>query len=60
MDVGSQNVVLAKIALDHLKRAKEHAESDGLRPLDWSFTYGIIRQEAGLDFETDLVKKRDC
>jgi len=29
------------------------------RLLDSSPIYGIIRQDAGLDIETDLVKKRD-
>lgn len=50
---------VAEVALDHLKRAKKHADEDGGRPLDSSSMYGIIRQDAGLDFETDLVKKRD-
>lgn len=50
---------VAEVALDHLQRAKRHADSDGGRPLDSSSMYGIIRQDAGLDFETDLVKKRD-
>lgn len=51
---------VAEVALDHLKRAKKHADEDGGRPLDSSSMYGIIRQDAGLDFETDLVKKRDA
>ena len=51
---------VAEVALDHLRRAKKHADADGGRPLDSSSMYGIIRQDAGLDFETDLVKTRDA
>lgn len=51
---------VAEVALDHLKRAKQHADSDGERMLDSSSMYGIIRQDAGLDFETELVKRRDA
>ena len=48
------------MALDHLKRAKKHADEHGGRPLDSSSMYGIIEQDAGVDFETDLLKKRDA
>lgn len=34
------------------------AGKDGGRPLDSSSMYGIIRKDAGLDFETGLVKKK--
>ena len=50
---------LAEVAFDHYKRAKKHADADGGRSLDSSSMYGIIRQDAGLDFETELVKQRD-
>jgi hypothetical protein len=50
---------LAEVALDHYMRAKKHSDADGGRLLDSSSMYGIIRQDAGLDFETELVKKRD-
>jgi hypothetical protein len=51
---------VAEVALGHLKRAKKYADEDGGRPLDSSSMYGIIRQDAGLDFEIDLIKKRDA
>jgi hypothetical protein len=51
---------VAEVALNHLKRAQEHAKADGDRPLDSTSMYGVIRQDAGLDFETDLVKERDA
>ena len=51
---------IADIALNHLKEAKKYSESQGGRPLDSSSMYGIIRQDAGLDFETDMVKDRDA
>ncbi|GAW24999.1 hypothetical protein ANO14919_145970 [Xylariales sp. No.14919] len=46
-------------ALEHLKRAKVYSEENGQRPLDSSSLYGIVRQDSGLDFRTDYVKKRD-
>lgn len=46
-------------ALEHLKRAKTYSDNNGQRPLDSSSLYGIVRQDSGLDFQTDLVKKRD-
>lgn len=50
----------AEVALDHLKQAKEYADSKGGRDLDSSSMYGIIRRDAGLDFESDVVKERDA
>ncbi|KAI0377730.1 hypothetical protein F5Y04DRAFT_171932 [Hypomontagnella monticulosa] len=50
---------VAETALAHLKRAKEYSEKNGERKLDSSSLYGVVRQDAGLDFRTDLVKKRD-
>ncbi|TGJ79439.1 hypothetical protein E0Z10_g9327 [Xylaria hypoxylon] len=46
-------------ALEHLKRAKVYSDENGQRPLDSSSLYGIVRQDSGLDFQTDYVKKRD-
>ena len=51
---------IAEVVLAHLNRAKTYAEADGGRPLDSSSMYGIIRQDAGLDFETEVVKRRDA
>jgi hypothetical protein len=47
---------VAEITIDHLLRAQDIAQT---RPLDSSAVYGIIRQDAGLDFDTDFVKERD-
>ncbi|KAJ3540685.1 hypothetical protein NM208_g4955 [Fusarium decemcellulare] len=49
---------VAELALKHLKDASSFSEAEG-RPLDSSSMYGILRKEAGLAFETDLVKERD-
>lgn len=53
------NLKVASTALEHLKRAKVYSDENGQRPLDSSCLYGIVRQDSGLDFETDYVKKRD-
>lgn len=50
---------IAEVALSHLKEAKKYAEENGGRAMDSSSMYGIIRRDAGLDFESDLVKERD-
>ncbi|KAJ4247831.1 hypothetical protein NW762_013040 [Fusarium torreyae] len=49
---------VAEVAIKHLKDAREFSEAEE-RPLDSSSMYGILRKEAGLSFETDLVKERD-
>jgi 3-hydroxyisobutyrate dehydrogenase-like beta-hydroxyacid dehydrogenase len=49
---------VAEVAIKHLKEASQFSEAEG-RPLDSSSMYGILRKEAGLSFETDLVKERD-
>lgn len=49
---------IADIAAGHLKEAKKISDIQG-RAFDSSSLYGVVRTEAGLDFETDLVKKRD-
>ncbi|KAF5677369.1 gamma hydroxybutyrate dehydrogenase [Fusarium heterosporum] len=50
---------VAEVALKHLTDAKQFSETEG-RPLDSSSMYGILRKEADLSFETDLVKERDA
>ncbi|KAI0522144.1 NAD binding domain of 6-phosphogluconate dehydrogenase-domain-containing protein [Xylaria bambusicola] len=45
--------------LEHLKRAKAYSDENGQRPLDSSSLYGVVRQDSGLDFRTEYVKKRD-
>lgn len=50
---------MAEIALENMLRAKSFSDSHGGRPLDSSSGYGIIRQDAGLDFENTFVKERD-
>lgn len=52
-------LAVGEIALSHLQDAKEYSQQNGDRPLDSSSLYGAIRQEAGLDFRTDLVRKKD-
>ncbi|QDS71696.1 hypothetical protein FKW77_008333 [Venturia effusa] len=46
-----------ELALRHLKQAKLWGDKEG-RSLDSTSVYGIVREEAGLDFETDLVKEK--
>ncbi|KAH7192618.1 NAD binding domain of 6-phosphogluconate dehydrogenase-domain-containing protein [Fusarium flagelliforme] len=50
---------VAEVAIKHLKDAKKFSDNEE-RALDSSSMYGILRKEAGLDFETDLVKERDA
>ncbi|KAF7559169.1 hypothetical protein G7046_g4977 [Stylonectria norvegica] len=49
---------VAEVALKHLEEASSFSKTEG-RPLDSSSMYGVLRTEAGLPFETELVKKRD-
>ncbi|KAL3421252.1 3-hydroxyisobutyrate dehydrogenase, mitochondrial 1 [Phlyctema vagabunda] len=51
---------VAEVALNHLREAKKFSESQSDRPLDSSSMYGILRQNAGLDFESDIVKGRSA
>jgi len=37
-----------------------YAEKDGKRALDSTSLYGIVRLDAGLDFESQVVKERDA
>ncbi|KAJ5964372.1 uncharacterized protein N7479_004248 [Penicillium vulpinum] len=50
---------VAEVALENMVRAREFSDAHGGRPLDSSSGYGIIRQDAGLDFENTFVKERD-
>ncbi|KAI6778551.1 6-phosphogluconate dehydrogenase family protein [Emericellopsis cladophorae] len=52
-DVGAK-LHIGEIVLAHLKEARKEE-----RPLDSSSLYGVLRREAGLDFATDFVEKRD-
>ncbi|KAI1370857.1 6-phosphogluconate dehydrogenase [Hypoxylon crocopeplum] len=47
---------VSEVALRHMETSQK---LHGDRPLDSSSMYGAIRTEAGLDFFTDLCKKRD-
>lgn len=49
---------VGELALGHLQEAKSFSDEQG-RPLDSSSMYGILRRQAGLSFETELVKSRD-
>ncbi|KAH6989568.1 NAD binding domain of 6-phosphogluconate dehydrogenase-domain-containing protein [Ilyonectria sp. MPI-CAGE-AT-0026] len=57
-DQAGLKLEVAEVALRHLKEASEFSEAEG-RPLDSSSMYGVLRTQAGLPFETDLVKERD-
>lgn len=46
-----------ELALRHLKEAKIWGDREG-RTLDSTSIYGVVREEAGLDFETDFVKRK--
>ncbi|KAJ5788283.1 hypothetical protein N7457_003273 [Penicillium paradoxum] len=50
---------VAEVAVENMLRAKGFSDAHGSRPLDSSSGYGIIRQDAGLDFENAFVKERD-
>ena len=49
---------VGELALSNLRGAHSFAQERG-RSLDSSSMYGILRQQAGLSFETDTVKTRD-
>ncbi|KAI0844475.1 hypothetical protein F5Y00DRAFT_248685 [Daldinia vernicosa] len=50
---------VANTALEHLRRAKGYSERNGGRRLDSSSLYGVVREDAGLDFRTEFIRKRD-
>lgn len=49
---------VAEVALKHLGEASQYGEANQ-RALDSSSMYGSLRQHAGLEFESDQVKRRD-
>lgn len=50
---------VGELALGHLHEAKVFS-GERNRPLDSSSMYGVLRRQAGLPFETEVVKKRDA
>ncbi|KAF3762298.1 hypothetical protein M406DRAFT_352685 [Cryphonectria parasitica EP155] len=56
-DAGAR-LPVGELALAHLQEAKAFSDEKG-RAMDSSSMYGVLRRQAGLDFETDLVKQRD-
>lgn len=50
---------VGEVVLSHLHQAKE-VSAAACRELDSSSLYGVVRREAGLDFETELVKTKDA
>lgn len=55
-NVAGTKLDVSEVALSHLEKAQSLQPG---RSLDSSSMYGAIRTEAGLDFFTDLCKKRD-
>jgi 3-hydroxyisobutyrate dehydrogenase-like beta-hydroxyacid dehydrogenase len=50
---------VGEVVLDNLRRAKVFSQEQD-RQLDSAASYGIIRCDAGLDFDNEFVKKRDA
>lgn len=50
---------VAEVAFSHLEQARKFSEQHEGRSLDSSSMFGVLREESGLEFETELVKKRD-
>lgn len=50
---------VGELALGHLQEAKAFSD-EHTRPLDSSSLYGVLRRQAGLPFETELVRERDA
>ncbi|CZT05710.1 hypothetical protein WAI453_004498 [Rhynchosporium graminicola] len=51
---------IGEVVLEHLKEAKKFSDIHEGKAMDSSSMYGVIREEAGLKFETDLILKRDA
>ncbi|CRG83335.1 hypothetical protein PISL3812_00686 [Talaromyces islandicus] len=49
---------VAEVAMENLKRARDYSDAHGGRALDSSSLYGIVREDAGLDFRNDIVRAR--
>lgn len=56
-DVGME-LKLGELSMEAMREAKAFGDAKG-RKMDSSSVFGIVRQRAGLDFETDVVKVRD-
>lgn len=52
------SLAVGELALSNLHGANTFARDHG-RSLDSSSMYGVLRQQAGLSFESDAVKSRD-
>lgn len=50
---------VGEMVLEHLQEAKIFSDKES-RALDSSSLYGTLRKQAGLEFETALVKSRDA
>lgn len=50
---------VGEVALGNLREAKAFSDEQG-RPLDSSSMYGVLRRQAGLSFDTEVVKERDA
>lgn len=50
---------VGEMVLEHLQEAKAFSDEQ-CRALDSSSMYGVLRKQAGLEFETALVKDRDA
>ena len=49
---------VGELYLEAAKEAKKYGDGRN-RKLDSSSVYGVVRNQAGLDFETDAIKDRD-
>ncbi|PYI00021.1 3-hydroxyisobutyrate dehydrogenase [Aspergillus ellipticus CBS 707.79] len=49
---------VADLVLSHLEEARRYGEVNG-RALDSSSMYGVLRERAGLGFESEVVRRRD-
>ena len=50
---------VGEVIMEHLQRAKDYSNQHGGRSMDSSSLYGVVRVDAGLDFQTDFVRDRD-
>jgi 3-hydroxyisobutyrate dehydrogenase-like beta-hydroxyacid dehydrogenase len=50
---------IGEMYLDAAREAKEYGDQAG-RKCDSSSVFGVVRQRAGLEFESDVVKERDA
>lgn len=50
---------VGQLVLNHLREAEQYSKKHNDCALDSSSIYGVVREQAGLDFQTDLIKKRD-